>query len=274
MALALSKSSQEFEKTLSLIRYKDGKISYVSRNHFPCGDWIPNNKQAGFIADITQEVAGPLSLEIATATISKKSWYENLPELVIRVPGISDSQKDILFKELKKEGAAFKAYKSYVPYIPLDKVLIRKEISEEEKIKRTKEEEQYLEIRKSEISTVAASDHADFDLKTHDKLVEMRLQNVLKDTEVDSSFLERIPSGIIFNIVRPNWKIPGSHLNITHQGFIIRKKGIPYVRHVSKTGGGRVKDVLLANYLRLCLLSPPIKGINFLRILEKPQSNH
>ena len=85
-------------------------------------------------------------------------------------------------------------------------------------------------------------------------------------TQVDAAFLDRVPSGTILNIVRPGFRVHGTETSISHQGFVIRKNGQPYFRHVSRTGGGRVKDVLLGNYLTLCLLSPPIKGIHLLKV--------
>lgn len=59
---------------LRRIRYKDGVISYRTRNHFTELDWLPNNIAAGFLRDITAEVAGPKAASVSK-TISKKAWY-------------------------------------------------------------------------------------------------------------------------------------------------------------------------------------------------------
>jgi hypothetical protein len=262
LALALSKTQAEFEKKLTRIRYADGKISFTRRNHFPCADWIPHNTEAGFIVDITAQVAGPLGVETATAKIDKKGWYENLKADAIQIPGLSDTVKSALLNELHAEGAAFPPETASIPYIPLSKLITRKAPTDEE-IKARKADEEALEakLRAEPVTT----DPAKHEAHIHAEIVNHRLAYVDKDAVVDETFLKTVPSGIILNVVRPNFKIPGTHLNVSHQGLIIRRKDVAYFRHVSKTGGERVKDVPLSNYLRLCLLSPPIKGINLLQ---------
>jgi hypothetical protein len=94
----------------------------------------------------------------------------------------------------------------------------------------------------------------------------MRLKYLVQDVQVDESFLSSIPTATLLNVVRPGWEIPGTQMNISHQGWVIRKKAGVYFRHASRSGGG-VKDVLFSNYLRLCLLLPSIKGVNLLAVV-------
>lgn len=56
-AMALSSSWEEFFWMLQRIRYKDGIIGVVSRNHYAEVDWNPNN--AWLVADITRDLGGP-----------------------------------------------------------------------------------------------------------------------------------------------------------------------------------------------------------------------
>ena len=98
------------------------------------------------------------------------------------------------------------------------------------------------------------------------EVYDLKLKYLIQDAEVDGRFLSEIPSGTLINFVRPNYSVPGTRLLISHQGMVFRKKGMPYFRHVSLSGGGRTKDVPLANYLRLCLLNPAIHGIQVLQI--------
>ncbi|MBI4063274.1 MAG: DUF1460 domain-containing protein [Elusimicrobia bacterium] len=74
MALALARNKREVVPMLTKIRYKDGVISYQTRNHFVSVDWVPNNKQAGLIEDITEEFAGD-GVRWAEKVISKRQWY-------------------------------------------------------------------------------------------------------------------------------------------------------------------------------------------------------
>lgn len=74
LALALEPDLSRAIGILQRIRYKDGKISNRTRNHFPIADWIPNNVAAGYLADITRLVAGGKTGS-ASKRISKRSWY-------------------------------------------------------------------------------------------------------------------------------------------------------------------------------------------------------
>jgi hypothetical protein len=83
-----------------------------------------------------------------------------------------------------------------------------------------------------------------------------------------SDIFSRIPSGSVINIVRPNWdlvKAIGTHLNVSHQGFAVRKNGVLYYLEASEVYG-KVSMVPLADYLRQYLESKTIKGINVLSI--------
>lgn len=57
--------------------------------------------------------------------------------------------------------------------------------------------------------------------------------------------LEKIPSGTILNFVRNN--DPEHPVLITHQGFVVREKGIVMLRHASHSGN--VRTVVLKDYL-------------------------
>jgi hypothetical protein len=78
--------------------------------------------------------------------------------------------------------------------------------------------------------------------------------------------LDRIPSGAVINIVRPNWDLTrteGTHLNNSHQGLAIRKNGTLFFRNASSaTGVNRVVDAPMTEYLRKLVGHPTIKGIN------------
>ena len=85
-----------------------------------------------------------------------------------------------------------------------------------------------------------------------------------------SEIFDRVPSGSVVNIVRPNWDLVaaiGTHLNISHQGFAVRKNGILYFLEASEVLG-KVSMVPMEDYLRAYLDSPTIKGINILEIAQ------
>lgn len=74
LALSFSHSPLEFKSTLNKIRYKNGVVSYETRNHFPSVDWIPNNTKAGFVKDITGEIGGNATRWSQT-WIEKDNWF-------------------------------------------------------------------------------------------------------------------------------------------------------------------------------------------------------
>ena len=74
LGLTHSESMEEFKRVILDIRYENGKVSYLNRNHFISADWIPNNEKNGLIRDITFDLFGDHS-KVSHATISKKNWY-------------------------------------------------------------------------------------------------------------------------------------------------------------------------------------------------------
>jgi hypothetical protein len=92
------------------------------------------------------------------------------------------------------------------------------------------------------------------------------LQSILSHPEI----LKQIPSGAIINIVRPNWNLKneiGTNMNISHQGFFIRKvNGEFYFRHASQQYLKVVEEPLL-EYLKRMQSVPSIQGINILEPL-------
>src|SRR5262249_12310126 len=74
MAMAIEGDRRRAKATLQKIRYKNGEVRYESRNHFPELDWIPNNISAGYLRDITREVAGDKARSVSR-TVSKSRWY-------------------------------------------------------------------------------------------------------------------------------------------------------------------------------------------------------
>ncbi|MEK6579351.1 MAG: N-acetylmuramoyl-L-alanine amidase-like domain-containing protein [Bdellovibrionota bacterium] len=111
-AMALSNSPAEFYSHLTNIRYRDGKTDYVSRNHFPELDWIPNNESAGYIKDVTAQIAKLSGVEVKqeAKTIDRGTWVS---------------------QQLKKEGRSVASVQDYswntkreakVTYIPITDV--------------------------------------------------------------------------------------------------------------------------------------------------------
>lgn len=78
-------------------------------------------------------------------------------------------------------------------------------------------------------------------------------------------FFDQIPDVCVIEIVRPNWNLKekiGTNLHVSHAGFAIRKKsGELFFRHASSENKC-VTEILLSDYLKNCLESPTIRGVN------------
>lgn len=88
---------------------------------------------------------------------------------------------------------------------------------------------------------------------------------------VNQDLLDRIPSGAIGNVVRPNWDLTatlGTHMNVSHQFLVIRKGGRLLVRQATSINEKKVTDMDFIKFLRPFLQSPTIKGINFLEAVS------
>lgn len=79
---------------------------------------------------------------------------------------------------------------------------------------------------------------------------------------------KQFPAVSIIEIVRPNWSIQkriGTHLNVSHLGFVIRRGNELVFRHAS-SATGYVTDVSFITYLRNTIKSPTIRGIHVLAL--------
>ena len=66
---------------LTKIRYKDGKISFINRNHFIETDWLPNN------ADIVENISSKFGkTAIRKVTIKRSTWMKRVHNITDKTP--------------------------------------------------------------------------------------------------------------------------------------------------------------------------------------------
>jgi len=119
MALSLEPDLGKAKALLQKIRYKDGRVSYETRNHFPEVDWRKNNEAAGFLKDITRDVAGD-RMAVGHKLISKHAWY--ISHTLSDIKGFSDLPKEELdakLESLRRLGEQFQDEVSTIAYVPL-----------------------------------------------------------------------------------------------------------------------------------------------------------
>ncbi len=218
LAGALSSHAQDFPRHMQKIRYQQGIVSFVTRNHFTSADWIPNNQW--LLEDITATVGQGFE-RFAETVIDKKAWYQAMSE--DRLQGLSATvNKQTLLDDLHQEGLPFSPEPVKTPYIPLTALFI---------------------VQPASADTT---------------------QSYEEDTDINQALLDRIPSGSIISMVRPNYDVKqwiGTNLNVTHQSIAIRKDGQLYLRHASQLQR-KVVDERFTDYFSKYLINSSLKGFN------------
>ncbi|KAA3619963.1 MAG: DUF1460 domain-containing protein [Calditrichaeota bacterium] len=74
LAASISDSYSKMFENLKRIRYKNGEIHYLSRNHYTIADWLPNNHW--LLKDVTTEVGGSSCAKM-TKIIDRKSFFKS-----------------------------------------------------------------------------------------------------------------------------------------------------------------------------------------------------
>lgn len=118
MALSLKPDLKDALDTLQKIRYADGKVGYATRNHFTEADWVPKNVWAGYLRDITREVAGEKTLEV-TKIVSKKSWYLHMSTANIE-GRFSPSERAKRLPKLQALGETMEDQRAHLDILPMD----------------------------------------------------------------------------------------------------------------------------------------------------------
>ena len=122
LALALANSASTFTQCINSIRYKDGKVSYINRNHFTSIDWNINNQKMNRLKDITLTIHDQQNKPVAVyaeALINKPNWYARKNNSSIR---LEKAQKGIAaqrLSELVSKGKKLPSAISKIAYIPL-----------------------------------------------------------------------------------------------------------------------------------------------------------
>lgn len=83
LAMALSRDWAGFMRLLQRIRYRDGQLGVVTRNHFTESDWNPSNRWLA--RDITAELAGPRAVSF-TQAIDRARFLKKRYQLDTTIP--------------------------------------------------------------------------------------------------------------------------------------------------------------------------------------------
>jgi hypothetical protein len=126
LALTKSHNLTEFQKNIKKINYKNGKVSYLNRNHFTNIDWNKNNAKNGFIKDITDEIFDEeynQVAEISRTTINKPKWLQmRTQENIKYFAPISENATKKILQKMHSLSAYTKPTESVIYYLPLNKL--------------------------------------------------------------------------------------------------------------------------------------------------------
>jgi hypothetical protein len=209
-ALSLSNNKNDFINQMNKLRYKNGEVSYQTRNHITSLQWIPENIESGYYQDLTTTFPTSMHRSIQN-NINMPNWFKAHDIDRLKLPSLSKRKIKRRLRELKND------------------------ISKEFHI-------------------------------TEVKLDYLSIKEVLNNWD---SFEDSFDGVYVVNIVRPNWNLVykiGTRINISHQGILLKKNGIPTMIHASTTG--QVVQVSLKKYLGWFKDSSTIKGINLLKVLN------
>ncbi|MCW8386455.1 DUF1460 domain-containing protein [Fluoribacter dumoffii] len=130
LSLAVANSLSSFQHCIKNLRYKEGAVSYLQRNHFTGLDWNLNNQKNGILKDITLTIKDKKNqpvAQIADAVINKPNWYAYKTVETIRLVNADTVNKDERLQELKKKAAALQVTSEKVPYLPFSALFIEKD---------------------------------------------------------------------------------------------------------------------------------------------------
>ena len=74
MALALADDLDHARRVLDVVRYRDGKIDFLARRHFPEAEWIPELIRLGYLEDITRAVGGQ-QVKVEEKRLDARTWH-------------------------------------------------------------------------------------------------------------------------------------------------------------------------------------------------------
>ena len=208
LALAKAYDLQSFKDYLQKFTYIDGKVSYLTRNHFISSDWNINNAQQGFVRDITAEVAGEGNVRKAMTIIDKPAWFQHhrLSNIYLS-SSLSHDKQQMLLQDLQALSKQVIAKKIETPYLPITAMFDEDQKPKKEIFNRFPDVCLIEIVRpdwemKAKVGTNMNISHVGFvvrDLGTGNLILRhaSQVQKCVVDVSLQEYLLERLPSPTI-----------------------------------------------------------------------------
>ncbi len=124
MAAALGHDQASFLRRLYDVRYENGRVSYVTRNHFPEVDWIANNVRSGYVEDVTMQLFPDLA-RTTSLVISKAKWYAAKTANDIEPKDRDLAEREKLATELRALAPNYPDEPATIPYLPMQAFYVK-----------------------------------------------------------------------------------------------------------------------------------------------------
>lgn len=122
IALANSSDKQTFSRVMNEVRYKEGKVSYLNRNHIISQSWIPNNIDNSLIKRSTSYFSDQY-LQFGSSIIDLANWLKFHKVDSLKLPDLSEDAKAERLDQLKQEADRFTQEEVFVEYLSTTEVL-------------------------------------------------------------------------------------------------------------------------------------------------------
>ena len=123
VSLARSQDVDSFENNMDAIRYDNGEVDYLTRNHFPSLQWVPNNIKNGVLKEINHLVLQASETKIAEAVINLPGWLKKIKIEEIKVPLATMSERQNLLEELHALASQYAPIIARIEYLPISTLL-------------------------------------------------------------------------------------------------------------------------------------------------------
>jgi hypothetical protein len=128
VSLALTQDVNAFENNMDLIRYENGEVDYLKRNHFPSLQWVPNNIKNGLLKEINHLVLSASERKLAEAVINLPGWLKAIKVEEIKVPLATMEERQNLLEELRAHAADYSPTVARMEYLPIATLLAKPQV--------------------------------------------------------------------------------------------------------------------------------------------------
>lgn len=120
LALARSLETSQVLPEMDKIRYQNGQVGFLQRNHFTSLDWVPNGIRQGIFKDITAEVAQE-HLQISRTLIDKAAWAQmwSLERVNVSLDPVEQKQR---LEKAQASAQSLPQQMAEVPFVPKEVV--------------------------------------------------------------------------------------------------------------------------------------------------------